>query len=280
MNNHLLYSNPIRWIIISLYFVAAMCCATWYAPKVEAILPMICAFSIFIAVSLHGIARYGSKNFLVFFIISWLLIHFSQVLSIYTGFPFGNYFYDKLFGPQIFEVPLSISLMYFGIAYASWILSTILLQQFANQLRGKQRFFVPLISSFIMVMWLLSMDPIASTIHSLWIWKDGGEYFGVPVQSFFGWFIIFFIIYQIFAFYIASNDRVINQSSSAFWFEALAIYGIQAIVQLVSPFAASRQIEIYNVMALETFFTMVFVLILSAIAISNVKSSPTAKRLK
>ncbi|WP_162262393.1 carotenoid biosynthesis protein [Legionella brunensis] len=44
--------------------------------------------------------------------------------------------------------------------------------------------------------------------------KDGGQYFGVPLQNYFGWFFVVYIIYQIFAAYIAKWD-VVDKSKQA-----------------------------------------------------------------
>lgn len=263
-----LYSSPVRWIMIFLYFVATLFSAMWHGPTAELVLPVLLVLLIFTTASLHGLARYGSKNLLVFFIITWGVSHFFEALSIQTGFPFGHYYYDKLAGPRLFEVPLIIMFAYFGTGYVSWILSNVLLQQYGKKLAGQALFFVPLIAAFIMVMWDLCMDPLSSTVYSLWVWKDGGEYFGVPLQNYFGWFMVVYIIYQCFAIYIGKKDQLISHSTKAFWLEATAIYAIQASTQLLDPFGASVHLEIYRAMALITVFTMIFVALLSFIRIN------------
>ncbi|CDZ77349.1 carotene biosynthesis associated membrane protein [Legionella massiliensis] len=263
----------IRWIVITIYLLITLFSAVWHGPVAEIVLPIILVLAIFIAACLHGKERYGTKNIIIFFVITWFISHFFEALSIQTGFPFGHYYYDKLAGPRLFDVPLIIMFAYFGTGYASWILAHILLGQYATPLTGRQIFIVPFIAAFIMVMWDICMDPLASTVYSLWVWKDGGAYFGVPLQNYFGWFLVVYIIYQIFAVYIAKHDvRATSKpkvfSAKNFWREAVAIYGIQGLTQLVDPFGASTHLEIYGSMALITVFTMMFVVLLASFKIN------------
>ncbi|USQ15442.1 carotenoid biosynthesis protein (plasmid) [Legionella lytica] len=263
----------IRWMVITIYLLATLFSAVWHGPVAELFLPIILILAIFTSACLHGAQRYGIKNVIIFFIITWLISHFFEAISIQTGFPFGYYYYDKLAGPRLFDVPLIIMFAYFGTGYASWILAHILLGQYASQLTGKRLFIVPLTAALIMVMWDVCMDPLASTVYSLWVWKDGGLYFGVPLQNYFGWFFVVYIIYQIFAIYIAKHDvRAMSKplvlSSKNFWREAVAIYGIQGLTQLVDPFGAATHLEIYASMALITVFTMIFVVLLALLKIN------------
>jgi putative membrane protein len=240
----------------------------------QAIIPIISVLAIFSAAFLHGNARYGFKNIVIFFIITWFISNFFEALSIQTGFPFGYYYYDKLVGPRIFDVPLIIMFAYFGTGYASWILAHILLGQYSKKLIGKSIFYIPLIATFIMVMWDVCMDPICSTIGSLWVWKNGGSYFGVPIQNYFGWFFVVFIAFQLFAIYISKFDSVHTNkiklfTSKIFWMEAIALYGIQGLTQLINPINQTDHLNIYNSMAMITVFTMMFVTLLSFINLKN-----------
>lgn len=266
-------SSIIRWTVITLYFLTTLFSAVWHGPLAVMFLPIILVLAIFISACLHGKERYGLKNLILFFIITWLISHFFEALSIQTGFPFGHYYYDKLAGPRLFQVPLIIMFAYFGTGYASWILAHILLGQYAVPLTGRQIFLVPLIAAFIMVMWDVCMDPLSSTVYSLWVWRDGGAYFGVPLQNYFGWFFVVYVIYQIFAIYIAKHDVIATSkhpvfSSKNFWREMVAIYGIQGLSQLVEPLGASTHLDIYASMALVTVFTMMFVVLMALLKIN------------
>jgi putative membrane protein len=219
---------------------------------------------------LHGTKRYGVKNMVVFFVITWIVSNSFEALSIHTGFPFGNYHYT-IPGPRILEVPLIIMPGYFGMGYMAWTLSHILNGQYSKKIQGIQIFFVPLVASFIMVMWDIVMDPIAATINKVWIWQNGGAYFGVPISNYFGWFFVVFVFLQIFAIFISRHDtrESANNFNKLFWLEATAVYGIQGLSYLLQSIISSGNKEIYSSMGLISVFTMIFVTILSAISISN-----------
>jgi uncharacterized membrane protein len=265
----------LRWLFILIFFLITIVGAFFYEGIMKDIIPIVSILSLFIAVCLHGYERYGLKNIFIFFMITWVVSHFFEALSIQVGFPFGHYQYVNLVGPRLFEVPLIIMLAYFGTGYASWILSNVLLDQYSKTLSSYKIVIVPLIGTFIMVMWDVCMDPISSTIGSLWVWRDGGVYFGVPIQNYFGWFLVVYIIFQLFALYISKFDRLVTNnrvlSSKTFWLEAVALYGIQALSQLLNPFTQTDHMEIYSSMAMLTVFTMIFVALLSYIKIRESK---------
>ncbi|MDP1603341.1 MAG: carotenoid biosynthesis protein [Legionella sp.] len=264
--------SPIRWTLIALFFLITLVSGFVYSGIMQVIIPIASVLTFFLAMFLHGNERYGLKNIIIFFVITWVVSHFFEAMSIQIGFPFGYYHYDKMPGPRIAEVPILIMLAYFGTGYASWILSNVLLNQYNKKLAGHQIFLVPLIATFIMVIWDLCMDPIASTVGSLWVWRDGGSYFGVPLQNYFGWFLVVYIVFQLFAVYIAKYDnyypaRSAVFASKIFWMEAVAVYAVQALSQLTNPITQTDHMDIYGPMVLVTIFSMVFIVLISWIKI-------------
>lgn len=237
-------------------------------------MPILSVITLFVVASLHGFARYGLKNLVVLFLLTWVISLFFEALSIQTGFPFGEYTYVKLIGPRLFEVPLIIMFAYFSMIYVSWMIAHILVQNFGQKLKGSGIVLVPLIATFVMVMWDLCIDPLASTLGSLWVWKERGVYFGVPLQNYFGWFLVVYLILQGFALYISRFDTSNKTyfSEREFWVEVCILYGVRGLFQILSPFTVSQHYEIYGPMALITIFTMMFVTFLSLITIRNVKS--------
>src|SRR6266567_6263396 len=95
-----------------------------------------------------------------------------------------SYFF--VIGPKLFLVPLLIGPAYFGTGYLAWVLATVLIGDVRPKGSWFTTFAVPFIASFMMVAWDLSMDPTSSTIQHLWIWEQGGGYFGVPLTNFLG----------------------------------------------------------------------------------------------
>jgi putative membrane protein len=263
--------NKFRWFLIAVFFISnILLIFTYKNPNLLALDSFLVTAFLFIIAILHGMERYGKKNILVFFLITWAVSFFFENLSIMTGFPFGFYHYSSSLG--LLNVPLIIIFAYFAIGYLAWMLSHVLTGQYSRKLEGKQIFIVPFIAAFLMVMWDLTVDPISSTLQGLWVWTTPGAYFGVPISNFLGWFLVVFIFFQIFALYLSKYDSIepkkaINRLNKSFWSESVAVYGIIALGTILSIFYQYNDITIS--MALITVFTMVFVAILAEINILN-----------
>lgn len=262
--------NPLRWTLIILLFAAALVRILIPAGAKE-IFEIIIFPVIPLLAFLHGSKRYGFKHMAVFFVITWLISNFFESLSIGTGFPFGNYHYTADI-PRVFEVPFVIMIAYFGMGYMAWTLGHIMIGQYGSKLKGVSIFLAPFIASFIMVMWDVVMDPLTSTIGKEWIWEDGGNYYGVPISNYFGWFFVVYVFMQTFALYIAKFDskgKAGFEPGKAYWFEAVAVYGIQSLNYLLTCLTGDGYREIYSSMGLVCVFTMCFVTILSGIDVGR-----------
>ena len=262
--------NKFRWIlIVILLIVNILVIFSYKNPNLLAVDSFLVTAILFIIAVAHGAKRYGKKNITIFFIITWAVSFFFENLSIRTGFPFGFYHYSPSLG--LLTVPLIIIFAYFSVGYLSWMLSHILTGQYHKKLKGKQIFTVPFIAAFIMVIWDLTIDPISSTLQGLWIWTTPGAYFGVPISNFFGWFLVVYIFFQIFALYISRYDieheNALNNFNKPYWSEAAAVYGIVGLGTMLSIFYQYNDITLS--MALLTVYTMIFITILALINIWN-----------
>ncbi len=263
--------NKLRWSLIVIFLIVnILLIFTYQNSNLLAIDSFLVTALLFILAIFHGSERYGKKNILIFFLITWAVSFSFENLSIATGFPFGFYHYSPSLG--LLTVPLIIIFAYFAIGYLSWMLAHVLTGQYARKLEGKQIFIVPFIAAFIMVMWDLSVDPISSTLQGLWVWTYPGAYFGVPISNFFGWFLVVYIFFQIFALYLSKYDVIKEEKAfkllnKPYWGETVAVYGITALGTILSVFYQYNDITLS--MALITVFTMIFVAILSAVNIEN-----------
>lgn len=191
--------NRTLWAITVLFGLFAFLKATPAAPSLMAVIPAISIVVPTVFAFLHGSRRLGWPTMLAFFGIAFVVSWCMESLSIATGFPFGHYHYTDKLGPKLGTVPLLIMPAYFAMCYVSWNLAHIVLNKFEHRADSLQRFAVPVISAFIMVMWDLCMDPSRATMAQAWIWHDGGSYFGVPFVNFLGWYLTVYLIFQILA---------------------------------------------------------------------------------
>ena len=190
-------TNLVLWGLAMAYVVAT---------TLRAILPNLNTFPtvllLFPFLLIHGMKRYPWKGIAVFVVITLTVSGIMENLSILTGFPFGHYYYTDALGPKVTLVPILIFPSYIAFGYLAWVLSILIV---GGVRRGSTIFTtvaVPLVASFMMVAWDLSLDPIASTINQTWIWTQGGGYFGVPISNFLGWSLTVYIFFQLFALYL------------------------------------------------------------------------------
>jgi len=215
---------------------------------------------------LHAYIRYGAKGAAILFLSTWMISNFAEALSIQTGFPFGHYFYLAMPGPRIGEVPMLVMLSYFYLAYSSWTIAQVLTHHLSQEsLRGIQIILLPLIATFVFVMWDLVVDPSAATVGHLWVWQAGGTYFNVPISNFFGWCLVGYLIFQTFAFFSArfGNQTSTSTRSRSFWLQMVTLYGIEAMTVLLRGLYARGNVATNHSMALIACFTMGFVVVLS-----------------
>jgi uncharacterized membrane protein len=186
---------------------------------------------------IHGAIFYRTRGVLIFFVICLVIGNIFENVGVRTGFPFGHYYFTDLMGPKLFVVPIQLGLAYLGMAYLSWTLARLILGDAQSALAGSRVMTLPLVAAFIMVAWDFSQDPAWSTILHLWIWQQGGTYFGVPMTNFLGWYLTVYVFYQLFALYLRGGSTNPDPLPSSYWRQAVLFYAASAAgnVLLVIP---------------------------------------------
>lgn len=288
MNNSI--KDRFLWILVVIFAAFSILKATPLAKSFDALIPVISILVPTLFAFIHGPRRIGWRHMIAFFAIAFVVSWSFESLSIATGFPFGNYYYTERLGPKLGTVPLLIMPAYFAVCYLSWNLAHIVLDKYDQKADNLQRFAVPVLASFIMVMWDMSMDPARSTLHQAWIWEDGGGYFGVPFINFTGWFLCVYTIFQLFALYLARTGMPTDTSISGDdlknnWYQVAAFYGAM-FMEFVAAFAfltqnvvltdmsnqAWNSRDMYASLALVSMFTMLFVVVLSYFKVQHSKA--------
>jgi len=177
---------------------------------------------------LHGAIRYRWAGIFCFIAICLIVGNIFENVGVATGFPFGRYYFTDAMGPKLFQVPILLGLAYVGMGYLSWTLGTVIVGALQPSLTGARVVTAPLIASCIMVAWDLANDPVWANINRLWVWPNGGAYFGVPLTNFLGWYLVIYIIYQLFAIYLRGRLAPSGPLPSNYWHWATAFYGLSA----------------------------------------------------
>jgi putative membrane protein len=271
------------WIFIAFYVLIGAA-RLLHNPHLQRLTPFISVAILMGFAIVHGVRRYGWMPFVVFFILTFVISWSYETSSILSGFPFGHYVYADKLGPKLWLVPMLIMPAYFSMGYIAWTIGHILLDRFDNQLVGAEVVLVPVLASFVMVMWDLCIDPASSTVTRAWIWRDGGGYFGVPFVNFLGWYLCVFTIYLVFAVYLRHSSewtRETNLSERSTWTLPALMYAAVMLPRLIEPVAGdSVQVtshdghvwwtgDIHTASALVALFTMLFVTVLALVRVSR-----------
>lgn len=111
----------------------------------------------------------------------------------HTGLLFGEYKYEADFGPMVLGVPITMGPAWLSVIGASHAFSRLF------SFRHRTILLVPLFS-----VWLdLAIDPVAANVKSYWVWNEGGFYYNIPNQNFFGWYVTALL----FSFFIAGFEK-------------------------------------------------------------------------
>jgi len=180
---------------------------------------------------IHGASTYRLRGILVFMLFSLGSATLFESLSLRTGFPFGHYYFTGVMGPKVFQLPVLLALAYVGMGYLSWVVGLLILGYQKSPLLGRRIVVLPLLASFVMVAWDLSMDPVWANLYGAWVWRDGGSYLGVPMSNFLGWYLTVYICYQGFAFYL--RGRTVVPQPSSHWHLPVLFYGVCAAGNLL-----------------------------------------------
>ncbi len=150
----------------------------------------------------HGSGNLGWRNLIVFLVIIVAVSFTAEAVGVATGLVFGKYYYTDQLGPKILGVPPLIQVGYAVMGYCSLMLSRILFGVSGTPKKFRTALLVTLVGALLMVGWDVAMDPYQSTAAGTWIWQTGGEYFGVGMHNYFGWFgtvFAFMLVYQFFS---------------------------------------------------------------------------------
>ena len=273
MRNTKLWMN-ILWVLVVVLGVARLA-NTLFSLSID--IPLLVAAVAFALI--HGALRYRWSGVVTFLVMCLVVSNILENTSILTGFPFGHYYYTV--GPKLFLVPLLIGPAYFSTGYLAWVLATVLIGEVRPKGSWFTTFAVPFIASFIMVAWDLSMDPTSSTIQHIWIWEQGGGYFGVPLTNFLGWFFTVYVVFQLFALFLRFRKAAHEETRPrhrSYYAQAIIVYGVLGLTFVLSYLVSSDNTLVTDAVgvvwqtrsiaeaeATVSIFTMLFAAALSAV---------------
>jgi uncharacterized membrane protein len=146
-----------------------------------AVFSTVTAAGVFVILYLvHSYANLGVKEATKFLVIAAVVGYAFEYLFITTGL-LGRYVYTADLSPFIGPVPAFIPFLWASLGY------------FCLLAGGNYA-----VSAVLMMLLDVSFDPKFST--TLWQWVPPGQYYGVPIANFAGWFLtalVIFVIYRV-----------------------------------------------------------------------------------
>jgi putative membrane protein len=237
-----------KWSTIGLWAIVALLVANGLAGLLQipvGALRLAATVLLILFAVWHGVLRYGWVGLLGFFVVAQVISNGFENLSISTGFPFGHYYYPPGFGAFLFQVPLFIGFSYFSNGYLAWIIANLILDKPEQRLGSWfNRISLPLIATFVMVMWDVAMDPWRSTVQHIWIWQQGGGFNGVPLTNYLGWYLTNWVIFQIFTLFLAGRAAPVKRAlTPSFAIPVIVLYALNVLTYVTAYlYADNRQV--------------------------------------
>lgn len=169
----------------------------------------------------------------------------------FIGLQSGLYYFTDLMGPKIDRAPLSIGLSWMAVFYMGWFMANLVCDGAPSpRFNSIPRVIVKsLVAAFIVSATDLVADPV-SVEGGLWVWPDGGPFFGVPYSNYIGWIFVGTIILSIIGFVNKSNcDESIDYALAGARILSIApllCFGLMGVVFIVQNYAGVMGIiELY-----------------------------------
>ncbi len=184
----------------------------------------------------HAWHRFGRRRALAFAAIVLPVTWAVEAAGVRWGWVFGRYHYTALLGPQLLGVPAFIPVAWAVVLYLSHGLADAILGPLDARALRTRRGLPHAMSSIARraalgalaaTAWDVGMDPLLSH-GGMWVWLDGGAYFGVPLQNFAGWLSTSFVVLVAFELISAflpapTGDGVPPRVPPDGWFVALPV---------------------------------------------------------
>jgi putative membrane protein len=144
----------------------------------------------------HSVHRLNWKSALLLFAVTFVVSLAFESLGVATGWVYGAYHYSDKLGVKVFGlVPLLIPIAWIMMSYPSFVIARLVIPRLKNLVAW--RLWLAAVGALVMTAWDVAMDPMMSS-GGHWIWEQGGAYFGIPLQNFWGWWLTIFVTFALF----------------------------------------------------------------------------------
>ncbi len=280
------YSLQLCWAAVFLWLPAFwLSVASPHASSAAAVSGAIQGLLLVAIVIFHGIICYGWRGFVAYLLIATVVTFLLEANSIANGFPFGFYVHHGAPGPAPLDVPISVMAGYVVLGWFAWMLAKLIVCRGLHCQNRLVSWLVPLVAAFILGGFDYPFDPINSTVHGMWSFRDPGGQFGVPLTNYLGWIFTGWVMFQLFALFEQRHAGLVSRGadravlgSTRFWAIPFVVwlglstqYPIQFLLagDGMVELAGSRYsvADIYEASVAGSLFTLVFVSLLALVSL-------------
>ncbi|MEI8348910.1 MAG: carotenoid biosynthesis protein [Candidatus Omnitrophota bacterium] len=162
-----------------------------------------------LAIYLYFAYTRGWKSMLIVVMFTYIYVVLAEELSIYTGFPFGNYYYT--IGPKLDKVPVILGLIWFYyFVFPCYFVSKLIVEgkPFGLTKGTGKLIFTAFIGGILAAGIDMVIDPVLATRFGEWVWTSNSHtgYYGIPYINYLGYVIVLIPAY----FLIGLLERKLN----------------------------------------------------------------------
>ncbi len=227
---------PAFLILLIVSFLCYMSIFFGITNPVVQLLASIWIYAVFALIIIHSSITLGNKKTLIFYVLALLLGAIPELIGVKYGWIFGHYYYNPALTPFILGlVPVTTVISWAVVIYVSYTLANIILKFGARKPNFKSDsniyvliviFGLSLISGYVAVNLDMLIDPVVVATQG-WFWIGGGQYYGVPIGNFVGWFLIAFLatlIFRLFESLIDTKNELTSMESPLLDLSVISIY--------------------------------------------------------
>ncbi len=184
---------------------------------------------------LHGAVTLGWGRVILFVALTFLVSLTFESIGVATGLIYGPYHYTDKLGPKFLGlVPYLISLAWFMMLYPSLLIAAYLTP--VDWSPFKRGLAVAALGALVMTAWDLAMDPFM-VMAGHWVWDVQGDYFGIPIQNYFGWWVTSFVTLGLFLLISKWVPRVTTgEAWSSFGIYVVYVYAINGLNSILTDY--------------------------------------------
>ena len=180
---------------------------------------------------LHAGQRQGWGRALLLLSLVFVVALTFESVGVATGLVYGPYHYTELLGLKFMGlVPYLIAVAWFMMMYPSFVMADWVIP---HSLKAVGRLLaIAAIGGLIMTSWDVVMDPIMVAGKN-WVWDVKGEYYGIPLQNFWGWWLTVFTTFVLYLIIIRKGP---SNAEAKFDCQALVLYMITGYSNVIVAF--------------------------------------------